>query len=581
MTAPAQKVTFLQVVRWLIAKALGGTDATGLPNFKQGRARGRLVLAVFLLCFLTISGRIVQLAAFEPGYDKIRTSSTSKARIPRSDIVDRSGFVLATDLRTGSLFANPRKVNDIDEAIELLTPHLPNLDVAKLRKKLQSKKGFVWVEREVTPRLQETIHDLGIAGFGFRNETRRIYPMGALGAHILGYVDVDSVGLAGIEKYLDDRGRLFAASLADPHKAAAAPVELALDVRVQHGLTQELKRAVKKFKAKGALGIVMDAKTGEVVAASSLPDFNPNDPKDAQKKDRINRFTGGVFEMGSVFKAVTFAMAFDKGTVGLNSTFDVRAPLRAGGSRIDDFHPQRRILTVPEVFTYSSNIGTAKMALGVGLADHQAFLEKFGFFARLRTEVPEAAAPLRPRRWGTVSTMTVSFGHGISVQPLQLVAAAAALVNGGRLITPTFLRRAPEFVAEHSRQVLRPQTSRKMRYLFRLNVEKGTGRKAKAEGFAVGGKTGTAEKVVGGRYSKKHRFNSFLGAFPMDDPRYVLVVSIDEPQPLPETHGYATSGWNAVPTAGKVIARIAPLLGLRPKIEPVTAESILHARLGG
>ncbi len=581
MTTPADKVTFLQVVRWLVRKALGQTDSTGLPNFKQGRSRGRLVLAVFLLCFVTISGRIVQLSAFDSSFDRIRTASTAKVRIPRPDIIDRSGFVLATDLRSGSMFANPRKVNDIDEAIELLTPHLPNLDVAKLRKKLSSKKGFVWVKREVTPRLQETLHDLGIAGFGFRNETRRIYPMGALGSHVLGFVDVDSVGLAGIEKYLDDRGRLFAASLADPHKAAAAPVELSIDVRVQHGLAEELKRAVKKFKAKGALGIVMDAQTGEIVAASSLPDFNPNAPKDAVKKDRINRFTGGVFEMGSVFKAVTFAMAFDKGTINMGSRFDVRAPLKAGGSKIDDFHPQRRILTVPEVFTYSSNIGTAKMALGVGIEQHQAFLEKFGFFERLRTEVPEAAAPLRPRRWGTVSTMTASFGHGLSVQPLQIVAAAAALVNGGNLIKPTFLKRDPELVAAHSRKVLKADTSRKMRYLFRLNVEKGTGRKAKAEGFAVGGKTGTAEKVVRGRYSKKHRFNSFLGAFPMDNPRYVLVVSIDEPQPLPETHGYATSGWNAVPTAGKVIRRIAPLLGLRPKVEPVTAESILSSRLGG
>ncbi|MEM8689062.1 MAG: penicillin-binding protein 2 [Pseudomonadota bacterium] len=581
MTDPAQKVTFFMVVRWLFAKALGSTDATGLPNFKQGRTRGRLVLAVFVLCFATISGRILQLALFDDGFNRIHTSSTANMRIPRPDIVDRNGFVLATDLRTGSMFANPRKVNDIDEAIELLSPHLPDLDVNKLRKKLQSDKGFVWVEREVTPRLQETLHDLGIAGFGFRNETRRIYPMSRLAAHVLGFVDVDSVGLAGIEKYLDDRGRLFAASLADPHKAAAAPVELSLDVRVQHGLTEELKRAVKKYKAKGALGIIMDATTGEVVAASSLPDFNPNDPKDALKKDRINRFSGGVFEMGSVFKAVTFAMAFEQRTITLQSRFDVRAPLRAGGSKIDDFHPQRRILTVPEVFTYSSNIGTAKMALGVGLAAHQAFLQKFGFFDRLRTEIPEAAAPLRPRKWRTVSTMTASFGHGISVQPLQLVSAAAALVNGGRLITPTFLKRDRELVTSHSRQVISAETSKKMRYLFRLNVEKGSGRKAETEGFSVGGKTGTAEKVVGGRYSKKHRFNSFLGAFPMNAPRYVLVVSIDEPQPLPETHGFATSGWNAVPTAGKVIARIAPLLGLRPESQPVAAESILNAAVGG
>lgn len=581
MSVHPDKVTAGQVARWLLAKALGPPAASGAPAATQGRTRGRLVLGVFLLCFAIISGRILQIGALAPGYDRTATSSTAKQRTPRSDIVDRSGFVLATDLKTGSMFANPKKVNDIDEAIELLTPHLPNLDVKKLRRKLSSDKGFVWIEREVTPRLQETLHDLGIAGFGFRNETRRIYPMGPLAAHILGFVDVDSIGLAGIEKYLDDRGRLFAASLADPHKAAAAPVELSMDVRVQHGLTEELKRAVEKFSAKGALGIVMNAKTGEVVAASSLPDFNPNDPKDALQKDRINRFTGGVFELGSVFKAVTFAMAFEAGTAGLDSRYDVRAPLRAGNSKIDDFHPQRRVLTVPEVFTYSSNIGTVKMALGVGVKAHQVFLEKFGFFERLRTEIPEAAAPLRPRRWSTVSTMTASFGHGLSVQPLQLIAASAALVNGGRYITPTFLKRDAALIDDYSRQLLSADTSRKMRYLFRLNVEKGTARKAKAEGFAVGGKTGTAEKVVGGRYSKKHRFNSFLGAFPMDDPEYVIIVSIDEPQPLPETHGYATSGWNAVPTAGKVISRIAPLLGLRPRLAPVTAESVLNARAGG
>lgn len=542
--------------------------------------RGRLVLAGFLLCFSVLGVRIALLGAGGLASDSIRTASLSGDRLPRSDIVDRNGLVLATDLRSASLFANPRKVNDVDEAIELLTPHLPELDVEKLRKKLTADKGFIWIKRELTPRLQETIHDLGIAGFGFRNETRRIYPMGDLAAHVVGFVDVDSIGLAGIEKYLDSRGRLFAASLADPYKNRTAPVELSIDVRVQHALTEELHKAVEKFKAKGALGIVMDSRTGEVVAASSLPDFNPNDPKDALKKDRINRFTGGVFEMGSVFKAVTFAMAFDKGTSTMGSRYDVRLPIRVGGSKIDDFHPQRRILTVPEVFTHSSNIGTAKMALGVGVPQHEEFLRGFGFFERLRTEVPEAAAPLRPRRWSRVTTMTASFGHGISVQPLQLVAASAALVNGGRYIPPTFLKRDEARVGEISRQVLKGSTSRKLRYLYRLNVVKGTAKKAKADGYAVGGKTGTAEKVVGGRYSKQHRFNSFLGAFPMDDPRYVFVVSIDEPQPLKETFGFATSGWNAVPTAGKVVARIAPLLGIRPRQELVTAESILANKAG-
>ncbi|MEM7428298.1 MAG: penicillin-binding protein 2 [Pseudomonadota bacterium] len=547
----------------------------------MARSRGRLILGGFVLCFGVLGARIALLGAGGLGSDRIVTAAVSGDRIPRADIVDRNGLVLATDLRSASLFANPRKVNDVDEAIELLTPHLPELDAGKLRKKLTADKGFIWIKRELTPRLQETIHDLGIAGFGFRNETRRIYPMGPVAAHVVGFVDVDSIGLAGIEKYLDARGRLFAASLADPLKHRSAPVELSIDVRVQHALTEELRKAVEKFKAKGALGIVMDARSGEVVAASSLPDFNPNDPKDALKKDRINRFTGGVFEMGSVFKAVTFAMAFDKGISNLASRYDVRAPLRAGSSKIDDFHPQRRILTVPEVFTYSSNIGTAKMALAVGIPQHEEFLRGFGFFERLRTEVPEAAAPLRPRRWSRVTTMTASFGHGISVQPLQLVAASAALVNGGRYVPPTFLKRDPARLPDLARQVLGADTSRKMRYLYRLNVVKGTAKKAKAEGYAVGGKTGTAEKVVGGRYSKQHRFNSFLGAFPMDSPRYVFVVSIDEPQPLKETFGFATSGWNAVPTAGKVVARIAPLLGIRPRTEPVTAEGILRDKAGG
>lgn len=568
------------IARTVLRRLLSAAVGTSRTDKNGGQYRGRIVLTGFVVCFSVISVRITYLAVAGASVDWTRTASVTGSRIPRPDIIDRNGLVLATDLRSGSLFANPRKVNDVDEAIELLTPHFPGMNVEKLRKKLTADKGFIWIKRELTPRLQETVHDLGIAGFGFRNETRRIYPMGELASHIVGFVDVDSIGLAGVEKYLDDHGKLFAASLADPYKQATAPVKLSIDVRVQHGLTEELRKAVEKFKAKGAIGVIMDARTGEIVAASSLPDFDPNDPKDALKNDRINRFSGGVFEMGSVFKAITFAMAFDKGTSSLDSRYDVRAPLKAGGSKIDDFHPQRRVLTAPEVFTYSSNIGTAKMALAVGLGPHQQFLAKLGFFDRLRTEVPEAAAPLRPRRWGRVSTMTASFGHGLSVQPLQLVAASAALVNGGRYITPTFLKRESSRVEDYSHQVLKPETSRKMRYLYRLNVEKGTARKAKADGFAVGGKTGTAEKVVGGRYSKNHRFNSFLGAFPMDNPRYVFVVSIDEPQPLKETHGYATSGWNAVPTAGKVVARIAPLLGIRPRPEPVTAESVLQGKAG-
>ncbi|MGI9371634.1 MAG: peptidoglycan D,D-transpeptidase FtsI family protein [Hyphomicrobiales bacterium] len=558
-----------------------GKTAPKQVDLNQGRKRARLVIGVFGLCFLAIGVRIGQLTVLGERADPIKTASVSKSTSLRPDIVDRTGLVMATDLRMWSLFANPRKILDVDEAIEELLTVFPKEDIAELRRRLTAKKGFIWLKRELSERVKNQVHDLGVPGFGFRSETKRIYPMGSVAAHVIGFADVDSQGLAGVEKFLDGRGRLYAASLSLPGKNTSTPVELSIDARAQHALTDELRKAVEYFSAKGAIGVIMDVHTGEMIAASSLPDFDPNDPKVALEKDRINRFSGGVFELGSVFKAVTFAMALDAGTSTLKSRYDARSPIYVGGSSIDDFHPQRRILTVPEVFTYSSNIGTAKMALGVGLAGHQAFLKKMGFFERLRTEVAEAAAPLKPRKWRRVSTMTASFGHGISVQPLQLLAAGAALMNGGKLIKPTFLKRDKAFADEIAVQVIRPETSRKMRYLYRLNVTKGTARKAKVEGYAVGGKTGTAEKVIGGRYSKQHRFNSFLGAFPMDDPRYAIIVSIDEPQPRKETHGYATSGWNAVPTAGKVIKRLAPILGVLPRKDPVTAESVLNNRSGG
>jgi cell division protein FtsI (penicillin-binding protein 3) len=322
-----------------------------------------------------------------------------------------------------------------------------------------------------------------------------------------------------------------------------------------------------KFRAKAAAGIVLNAYTGEVLALASLPDFSPNNPADALKSENVNRVTAGVFELGSIIKAVTFAMALDYGTATLKSRYDARFPLVIGRARINDFHAQKRIMTVPEIFMHSSNIGTGKMALEVGEERHQAFLRKLGFFDRLQTELPEAAKPLLPPRWGKLVTVTASFGHGFAVQPMQGAAVAAALVNGGKLIPPTLLKRDVETADALAEQVIKPSTSADMRYLFRLNVTEGTAGKAEVPGYRVGGKTGTAEKVIKGRYSKDHRLTSFIGAFPMDDPKYVMLMMLDEPKPLPETYGYATSGWNAVPTAGKVIARIAPLLGVTPEFD--------------
>jgi cell division protein FtsI (penicillin-binding protein 3) len=529
-----------------------------------GHKRLRLVILAFVACFLVIAGRLAYLTLLLPAGPSHPLFSES--RLPRPDIVDRNGVVLASDIAIPSLYADPRKIVDVDEAVEQLTGALPDLKAAELRDKLTQKRAFVWLKRGVTPRQKEIIHDLGIPAVGFRNETLRVYPMGRLAAHVLGYVDVDSRGLAGIEKYLDDQGALYTASLADPRRNSAIPATLSIDVRVQHALSDEIAGAIKKFSAVAGAGMVLDARTGEILAAVSLPDFNPNAPEQAQDKKRMNRFTGGVFELGSSVKTVTFAMALDAGVTRLDATYDCRFPLPAGRARIDDFHPTRRILTVEEIFTHSSNIGTAQMALDVGIEAHQAFLRRIGFFDRLRAELPEAAAPLLPARWGRVHTMTAAFGHGLSIQPLQLVRAAAAFVNGGLLIEPTFLKRDREAAAAMAKRVISEKTSATMRHLMRLNVEKGTATKANAPGYRVGGKTGSAEKVVGGRYSRDHRLTTFLGAFPMDDPKYVLLVLLDEPRATRETFGYATAGWNAVPTAGSIVSRIAPILGVKPRV---------------
>lgn len=539
--------------------------ALGGAGLLRGQKRLRLVMAGFMLGFCVLVGKAGWLTIVEGDGGQQSVQAGPKVRIPRPDISDRAGHMLAADIPVSSLYADPAKMLDIDEAVELLTGALPELNASELRRKLEKRKRrFVWIKREVSPAERELIHNMGIPGVGFRAETRRIYPMDTLAAHVLGAVDLDSKGIAGLEKYLDDQGALYTASLADPVRAASMPAETSIDVRVQHAVTDELRKAMVKFRAKAAAGIVLNSQTGEVLALASLPDFSPNQPADAHKAENVNRVTAGVFELGSIIKAVTFAMALDAGTATLKSRYDARYPLVIGRARISDFHAEKRILTVPEIFMHSSNIGTGKMALDVGEERHQAFLKKLGFFDRLQTELPEAAKPLLPPRWGRLVTVTASFGHGFAVQPMQGAAVAAALINGGKLITPTLLKRDAETANALAEQVIKPSTSADMRYLFRLNVTEGTAGKAAVPGYRVGGKTGTAEKVVNGRYSKDHRLTSFVGAFPMDDPKYVLLMMLDEPQPLPETYGYATSGWNAVPTAGKVIARIAPLLDVMP-----------------
>src|SRR5581483_3907007 len=299
-----------------------------------------------------------------------------------------------------------------------------------------------------------------------------------------------------------------------------------------------------------------DVNTGEVIAMASEPDYDPNNPREANDPSRINRLTTGVYEMGSTFKALTLAMALDSGKVTLASTFDARMPLRYGKFSINDYHAQKRVLSVPEIFTYSSNIGAARIALSLGVEYHKWFLRKLGQLDRLRTELPESAEPIVPKHWGELNTITIAFGHGLSVAPLQAVMGVAALMNGGRLIPPTFLKRTQAEADALAKQVIKPETSEMMRYLMRLNVEKGTARKADVRGYYIGGKTGTADKVINGHYSKTKVLTDFMAVLPADKPQYVMLIMIDDPQIIPETHGFNTSGWNAVPVGGAVVARV-------------------------
>ncbi|MEP0322565.1 peptidoglycan D,D-transpeptidase FtsI family protein [Bauldia litoralis] len=528
------------------------------------RPRIRLAMIVFSLAFLTIIGRLVSLGMMEPVPGNYGVNPNDAIATGRPDIIDRNGEVLAADIKTASVYGEPRNIIDPDEAAELLVTVLPDLKIDALRKRLSGNAGFAWIKREITPKQRQAIHSLGIPGIGFLTENRRFYTAGPTAAHILGLVNVDNQGIAGVEKYVDDQW------LADLHAAGFArgeeldPVQLSIDISVQHILHDELAQAMERYSAIAASGIILDAHTGEVMAMASIPDFDPNNPVDANKPDRLNRITAGVYELGSIFKSFTFAMALDSGAVTMNDRIDATNALRVGRFTINDFHGKHRVLTVPEVFIYSSNIGSARMAMKVGQEGQQAYLRKFGFFDIPKTDLPEVAAPMMPKKWSDLTMMTIAFGHGLAVTPLQVAIADAALVNGGKLIPPTFLKRSRAEADKLAVRMVSEETSRHMRDLFALNVEKGSGRKAAVPGYNVGGKTGTAEKAVAGGYSANKRLNSFLAAFPMDDPQYVVLVVLDEPKQAKDGGG-ATAGWNAAPTVEAVIRRTAALLGVKPR----------------
>jgi cell division protein FtsI (penicillin-binding protein 3) len=460
--------------------------------------------------------------------------------------------LLATTLATPSLYANPKEIIDARGAARKLVRVLPDLNESEVYAKLTGDKSFVWLKRQLTPRQMAAVNALGVPGLNFQDEEKRIYPQGRAFAHVVGYAGIDNKGLGGIERSFDE-------ALRSRHQ----PLQLSVDLRIQSILRAEIAKQIGEFRAVGGSGIVMNVNTGEVLALVSLPDFDPNDPGASPTETLFNRVTLGTYEIGSVFKIFTVAMALDDRVTTLAGGYDASHPIRIGRFTIHDDHAQNRWLSVPEIFMYSSNIGAAKMAVDVGADRQREFLAKLGLLKAPNFELPEVAAPLVPSAWRPVNVMTIGFGHGISVSPLQIATAVSTVANGGVLHRATIMKR-PEDEPIHGQQVMSEGTSIEMRKLLRLVVEKGTGKLAEAPGYVVGGKTGTAEKVSGKSYNTHSLISSFAGIFPANDPRYFIMISIDEPHGDKKSFGFATGGWVAAPGVSRSVERMASLLGIQP-----------------
>jgi cell division protein FtsI (penicillin-binding protein 3) len=528
------------------------------------RARSRIIAlsACLVAVYVVIFAKLTLLGLTPEDMTSSIPPNLSPAHRP--DIVDRNGELLATDIHTVSMFAEPSRIVDVDEAVEKLTGIFPDLDEKTLFQKLSDKRShFAWLRRQLTPKQQSEVLALGLPAIGFRPEVKRFYPDGRTAAHILGYVDIDNHGMAGMEKYLDMQGLSDLAATGMATNDALQPVRLSIDVRVQNIVHDVVADAIGRYQAQSAGAVILDIHTGEVLAMASVPDFDPNEPQADGGKGWLNRMTNGTDEMGSVFKTFSIAMAIDTGTVKLTDTFDASAPLHFGRYTIhDDRDVPRRVLSIPEIFRYSSNVGTAKMMDKVGMDIQRTYLTRFGLLSKMQTELPEVKSPSQPRIWKKINSITAAFGHGIATTPMQTAVAGAALIDDGKLIEPTFLPRTQEEAEKTETMVVGKKTSDVIKYLFKLNGEQGTGRTADVPGFHVGGKTGTANKVINGAYSHKLSFNSFLAAFPMQNPKYVVLSFVD--QPLTGLHNLNLATETAAPMVHDIIARAAPILGVEP-----------------
>ncbi|PIE16988.1 MAG: cell division protein FtsI [Rhodobacterales bacterium] len=540
------------------------------------RAEGRLLVlgALFFCAFMVIGVRMGSLAASEPVEPRTAASGTSIIA-SRADIVDRNGKILATNLATHALYAQPPIMVDKAAAAQHLAEIFPDLERDKLLHQFTSGRKFLWIKKKISPEQMQAVHEIGEPGLLFGRREMRLYPNGRLAAHILGGASfgregvnsAEVIGTAGVEKAYDDY-------LRDPNQASQ-PLQLSIDMTIQSAAREVLAGGMKLMNAKGAAAVLMDVHSGEVISMLSLPDFDPNTrPRiltqgDAADSPLFNRAVQGVYELGSVFKAFTAAQALDLGLVNPQTEINTKGPLRWGKHKIRDFHNYGARLSVTDIIVKSSNIGTARMATQIGPKRQQEFLGKLGFLEPTPVELIEApgAKPLLPRNWSEISAMTISFGHGLSSSPLHLAAGYSSIVNGGFKVKPTLIRQTGPIKNE---RVISQRTSRQIGKILRQVVVKGTASFGEVKGYAVGGKTGTADKPKPrGGYYKDKVVATFASVFPAHDPKYVLIVTLDEPVENSGKKPRRTAGWTAVPVAAEMIRRIAPLLGLRPALEPV------------
>ncbi len=488
-----------------------------------------------------------------------------KNPVKRADILDRNGEIIATSLPTVNLYANTKQIKNTQDVAEKLNFIFPDVPYETFLAKLQKRGAFIYLKRNLSPAQQMQVNNLGIPGLEFENCEKRIYPHKNLFAHVLGNTNVDNEGISGVEKAMDER-----------LTTSTKPLSLSLDLGIQNTIRDALIEGVKQFNAEGAAAILMEAKTGQVVALVSVPDFDPNENLKVEDRAMFNFATKGVYEAGSVFKVFNTALCLESGKVKVTDRFDTSHPVFFGKAKVTDPHGSHKMLTPEDILVESSNIGSTLEILKVGKKFQRRFLQSINMDKKLADfELPETAKPLflSENRWSNHTMATISYGYGISTTPLHIVSAFAAVINGGMYHEPSLLYRKPH----EGKRVVSEKTSENMRTLLRAVVTRGTGRRANVEGYQVMGKTGTADKLENGHYNHKKSISSFVSGFPESDPQYTLIVVMDDPKASKETYGYTTAGWNAVPITKNIISAVAPQLNVKADFDIDRQKSIVNA----